>query len=296
MRKTAPLVASMALAVVLACVAAALAAVPGAAQTSTVTLVGAGDIASCSQTNDSATARLLGRIQGTFFTFGVQRAGPRRVERVQGLLRLHLGEVQEPDQAHRRQPRLSHCGGETLLQLLPMACGEAQRLLLLRARKLAYGGPEQQLRQGRGGRMRQALASGTLAQERPEQPRVAVLPRLFPPPALRYGQEHHLHQGETPLGDPLQPRRGRHPLGTRPPLRALRPDKPRGRGRPTERHPPVRGGDRGPHGGRWDRPQVMTPPETRQARETGKKATEPWRGVPALEVRVSSRQILEGVR
>ena len=72
MRKTAPLVASMALAVVLlACVAAALATVPGAAQTSTVvTLVGAGDIASCSQTNDSATARLLGRIPGTVFTLG----------------------------------------------------------------------------------------------------------------------------------------------------------------------------------------------------------------------------------
>jgi acid phosphatase type 7 len=79
MRKTAPLVASMALAVVLACVAAALAAVPGAAQTSTVTLVGAGDIASCSQTNDSATARLLGRIPGTVFTLGdnVQGQGAR---------------------------------------------------------------------------------------------------------------------------------------------------------------------------------------------------------------------------
>src|SRR5687768_11694565 len=68
-----------ALAVVLACVAAALAAVPGAAQTSTVTLVGAGDIASCSQTNDSATARLLGRIPGTVFTLGdnVQGQGAR---------------------------------------------------------------------------------------------------------------------------------------------------------------------------------------------------------------------------
>src|SRR5215217_7183759 len=79
MRKTAPLVASMALAVVLACVAVALAAVPGAAQTSTVTLVGAGDIASCSQTNDSATARRLGRIPGTVFTLGdnVQGQGAR---------------------------------------------------------------------------------------------------------------------------------------------------------------------------------------------------------------------------
>ena len=80
MRKTAPLVVSMTLAVVLACMAALLTAVPGDAQsTSTATLVGAGDIAGCSQTNDSATARLLGRIAGTVFTLGdnVQGQGTR---------------------------------------------------------------------------------------------------------------------------------------------------------------------------------------------------------------------------
>jgi len=70
MSKTALLLASMALAVVLACMAAVLAAVPGAAHTTTVTLVGAGDIASCNYTQDSATARLLGRIPGTVFTLG----------------------------------------------------------------------------------------------------------------------------------------------------------------------------------------------------------------------------------
>ncbi len=56
--------------VLLACVAAVLVAVPVFGQTVTVTLVGAGDIASCSQNNDSATARLLGNIPGTVFTLG----------------------------------------------------------------------------------------------------------------------------------------------------------------------------------------------------------------------------------
>jgi hypothetical protein len=70
MRKTTLVFASMALAVLLACMAAVLAAVPGAAHTTTVTLVGAGDIASCHYTQDSATARLLGRIPGTVFTLG----------------------------------------------------------------------------------------------------------------------------------------------------------------------------------------------------------------------------------
>ena len=72
--------ASMFVAVLLACAAALLAAVPGDAQTtSTATLVGAGDIAGCSQRSDSATARLLGRIEGTVFTLGdnVQGQGAR---------------------------------------------------------------------------------------------------------------------------------------------------------------------------------------------------------------------------
>ena len=70
MRKTVSLLASMALAVLVACGVAALAAGPGVGQTATVTLVGAGDIASCSQNNDSATAKLLGNIPGTVFTLG----------------------------------------------------------------------------------------------------------------------------------------------------------------------------------------------------------------------------------
>src|SRR5215210_4776457 len=69
MRKIVLLLAAMALAVLLSSMVAVLAAVPGDAQT-TVTLVGAGDIASCNYTEDSATARLLGRIPGTVFTLG----------------------------------------------------------------------------------------------------------------------------------------------------------------------------------------------------------------------------------
>jgi len=69
MRKNVSLSASVALGVLVACVAAALTAVPGSTQTA-ATLVGAGDIASCSQSNDSATARLLGNISGTVYTLG----------------------------------------------------------------------------------------------------------------------------------------------------------------------------------------------------------------------------------
>jgi hypothetical protein len=60
----------MAFAVLVAYATATLTAVPGVGQTATATLVGAGDIASCSQSNDSATARLLGNIPGTVYTLG----------------------------------------------------------------------------------------------------------------------------------------------------------------------------------------------------------------------------------
>ena len=71
MRKSTLLVlASMALALLLTCMAAILTTVPSVAQTATVTLVGAGDIASCDYTADSATARLVGRMPGTVFTLG----------------------------------------------------------------------------------------------------------------------------------------------------------------------------------------------------------------------------------
>jgi hypothetical protein len=46
--------------VVLACAAAVVVAVPVFGQTTSVTLVGAGDIANCTHNNDEATAQLLG--------------------------------------------------------------------------------------------------------------------------------------------------------------------------------------------------------------------------------------------
>ena len=71
MKKTVLLLTSMAAAVLVACMTAVLSAGPGIGQTATVTLVGAGDIAGCSQKRDSsATARLLGNIPGTVFTLG----------------------------------------------------------------------------------------------------------------------------------------------------------------------------------------------------------------------------------
>jgi acid phosphatase type 7 len=70
LRKTVLVVGAMASVMVLACMAAVLTAVPGASQTRTVTLVGAGDIAGCNFKADRKTARLLGRIPGTVFTLG----------------------------------------------------------------------------------------------------------------------------------------------------------------------------------------------------------------------------------
>jgi acid phosphatase type 7 len=61
----------MALAAALLYMATLFVAVPVSGQrAASVTLVGAGDIASCSHTADSATARLLGRIGGTVYTLG----------------------------------------------------------------------------------------------------------------------------------------------------------------------------------------------------------------------------------
>jgi acid phosphatase type 7 len=70
MSKIALAVGAMASAMLLASMAALLTAVPGASQTRTVTLVGAGDIAGCDFKADRKTARLLGKIPGTVFTLG----------------------------------------------------------------------------------------------------------------------------------------------------------------------------------------------------------------------------------
>src|SRR5215208_4680625 len=70
MSKTILTLGAMGTAMVLACLAAVLTAVPGASQARTVTLVGAGDIAGCDFKQDRKTARLLGKISGTVFTLG----------------------------------------------------------------------------------------------------------------------------------------------------------------------------------------------------------------------------------
>src|SRR5829696_1763939 len=63
--------ASMTLAVLMACTTAVLTAVPVVGQTTTtVTLVGAGDIASCDYDRDTATANVLANVSGTVFTLG----------------------------------------------------------------------------------------------------------------------------------------------------------------------------------------------------------------------------------
>jgi acid phosphatase type 7 len=70
LRKMTLLLASVSFGVLLASAAAVLTAEPGAGQTATVTLVGAGDISRCDNTGDSATARLVASIPGTVFTAG----------------------------------------------------------------------------------------------------------------------------------------------------------------------------------------------------------------------------------
>jgi hypothetical protein len=62
--------AAIAWAMVLACMAVVLTAVPGVGKPRTVTLVGAGDIAGCDFNQDRKTARLLGKIAGTVFILG----------------------------------------------------------------------------------------------------------------------------------------------------------------------------------------------------------------------------------
>src|SRR5918997_6891082 len=70
LRRMTLLLASVSFGVLLASAAAVLSAEPGAGQTATVTLVGAGDISRCDNTHDTATARLVASIPGTVFTAG----------------------------------------------------------------------------------------------------------------------------------------------------------------------------------------------------------------------------------
>src|SRR5215203_5978060 len=70
MKRPTFLFVSMALAVLLACTAAVLTAVPVVGQTTTVALVAAEDIASCNYDRDQATADVLAGVSGTVFTLG----------------------------------------------------------------------------------------------------------------------------------------------------------------------------------------------------------------------------------
>jgi alkaline phosphatase len=70
LKKMVLLLASVSFGVLLASAAAVLTAEPGAGQTATVTLVGAGDISRCDNSHDTATARLVASIPGTVFTAG----------------------------------------------------------------------------------------------------------------------------------------------------------------------------------------------------------------------------------
>jgi hypothetical protein len=70
MRKPVTLLAAISLAMLLACVVTVLTATPGVGQTTTVTLVGAGDIASCSYNRDQATANVVANVAGTVYTLG----------------------------------------------------------------------------------------------------------------------------------------------------------------------------------------------------------------------------------
>jgi hypothetical protein len=76
MSKSVVVVVSMVSAMLLACMAAVLMATPGASQTQTVTLVGAGDIAECSPDNKAEqTAALLAKITGNNTTGTVLALG-----------------------------------------------------------------------------------------------------------------------------------------------------------------------------------------------------------------------------
>lgn len=70
MGRTGVLIATTVIGMLAAGATATLLALPVTGQTVSATLVGAGDIAGCSEKDSAATARLLGRIPGTVFTVG----------------------------------------------------------------------------------------------------------------------------------------------------------------------------------------------------------------------------------
>src|SRR5215208_4691095 len=151
MGKTTLMLASMTLAVLLACIAAVLATVPGLAQSATVTLVGAGDIARCYARDDEHTAKLINNVLrdltpdatlpalnrarvvtlGDNAYFNGTRAVRQLLRQLSSLRRYALRflppglveSIQGADYAYAWQPRIPQLDGphfeiETLLRLL----------------------------------------------------------------------------------------------------------------------------------------------------------------------------------
>jgi acid phosphatase type 7 len=149
MSKTVLVVAAMDSAMLLACMAAVLTAVPGASQTRTVTLVGAGDIAGCDFKADRKTARLVGKIPGTVFTLGdnVYPDGTR--EQFRECYDPTWGKYNKRTRPTAGDQDYVTSGAKPYFDYFRWRAGEAQRLLLLRPGGLAHRGPKQQLRGGR---------------------------------------------------------------------------------------------------------------------------------------------------
>ena len=83
-----------------------------------VTFVGAGDIASCSASEDEATAKLLDGIAGTVFTLGDNAYSDGSASQYAELLRPDVGPSQGADPAVAGQPRVPHVRRGGLLRLL----------------------------------------------------------------------------------------------------------------------------------------------------------------------------------
>ena len=134
-------------------------------------LVGAGDIADCDTTDDTATAALVDGIEGTVFTAGdnAYPAGSRR--RTSRTATGRPGDVQGPDAAGARQPRLGDEGPQGLPRLLRggRRADLARAVVLVRPRE-------------RGTSSCSTRCATRRAGARRTRHRAAGLPRTSPPP------------------------------------------------------------------------------------------------------------------
>ena len=146
-------------------------------------LVGAGDIATCESRGDEATAKLLDDIRGTVITLGDNAYPDGTLSQFRNCYGPSWGRHKDRTKPARGQPRILHPGRGGLLRLLRRQGGEPQQgLLLLRAGRVARGGPQLQLLEGL--RLRGGLGAGEVAQGRPRRPPQQMHPRLLPLPPL----------------------------------------------------------------------------------------------------------------